>query len=250
MVSLVDEPAVSELPRAPRKRWLLVVGYVAAIAFFILASSLDWVAAAGGLFWAAVIRGAYVAFSRRRDRDRSFMSPWFFVLAGVCAIFTLVGTRAQDEEATNNLAVEQGLVASADDASPVDRCIAKVLDQVDEMTDAQRANVISGSGGDLEGYSRRFCREADSQGALASNGDVRQTDELVKAACVDAVMTNFGTIPTDERRFSSEDFTKVADRYCDEAIRRDLIEGGRDGRHNAELEKIQVAVVDELLLAA
>lgn len=245
MSVLVSEPLVSELGERPPRRWLLVLGWVTSIAFFVLATGLEWVTGASGLIWASVMRGIYVWIRRRRGSDKPFLSPWLFVLAGVLAAITLAGQRVADEDATSDRAAERGIVSAPDEATPADRCVTKVLDQADTMTAAQRATIPSGVS--IDEYARKFCNDAASMGALASNGDVRQTDQLMQATCVNAVMANFDTLREDERRFTREDFTTFSERYCAEAVEQDLLEGARNGGNSAELEQLQQTILDELL---
>ena len=244
----MDEPVLTESEQTPQRRWPIVLGYVAAVVFFVLATRLQWTPAVGGLFWAAVVRGVYVAVMRRRDSDRSFISPWLFALAGVFALLTLVGQNAREQDATDERAVELGVVSTGEQVSPLDRCRTKALDQLDEMTQAQRAAVAANvADGDLDAYMTRSCSLAESLGALAPSGDIRPSDEFQKAGCVDSVITNFDAIAEEERAFSRSDFEKFADRYCDEAIRRDLVTGSRFGQRNAEIEALGQEVLTEMV---
>lgn len=231
--------------RQQRPGWQLAVAYAVTVVLFVLASSLEGQAAAGGLFWAAIARGIYVWFRRRRDQPRPFMSPWFFVLAAVFAVFSLVGQRAREENATDDRAVARNVVAAGAEVTPTDRCVTKVLDQADEMTATQRAAIPAGLS--MEDYSRQFCAQAAASGALDSSGDVRATDELMQSTCADGMMKQFEVLPVADRRFSHPDFAKVADRYCAEAIRQGLVEGSRSGANNQELQVVLDNVVAELL---
>lgn len=241
----MTEPVVTELDERPRRRWILVLGYVVAVAIFVLGTSFEWATGIAGLFWASILRGIYIWIRRRRGADKAFMSPWLFVLAGLLAAVTLAGKRVADEDATSNRAVERGIVSTPDEATPADRCETKVLDQADSMTAAQRATIPAGLS--LSAYARQFCDQAAALGALATNGDVIQTDKLLLTTCVDGLMASLDALPQKERRFSATDFRTFSDRYCAEAINRDLLEGARDGRNNAELEQLQQSILADLL---
>lgn len=228
-----------------RPRWRLALAYTVSVVLFVLATGFDWKAAVGGLFWAVVVRGIYVWIRRRRDVTRSFMSPWFFVLAALFAAFTLVGQRASEENATADRAVARGVVTAGAEVTPTDRCVTKVLDAADEMTAAQRVTIPAGVS--VEEFSRQFCAQAAASGALASNGDVRPTDELMTSQCVVATMAGFDTVAVAERRFSRSDFEKVSEATCAEAVQQDLIEGARSRANQSKLEGVQAQVIAELL---
>jgi len=131
--------------------------------------------------------------------------------------------------------------------TPIGRCRAKALEELDDLIEAQREAVTENAGGDVDAYAAHVCSLAESLGVLAPTGDVDMTDEFRSAACVDSVMTNFEGIPETERAFSRSDFEKFADRYCDEAIRRDLYEGARFGRKTAAIEALGDEVLSEMI---
>lgn len=126
--------------------------------------------------------------------------------------------------------------------------MTKVVTELESAPPEQVANIPAGVS--IEGYARDFCEDAESKGALATNGDVRCDDELIRSACVQALMTNFDTVPVAERRFSTGDFRRFAERYCDEAIKRDLLEGARFGKNQRELEALREQVISRRFATA
>lgn len=231
--------------RQQRPQWQLALAYIGTFLLYVLAGSLDWRAAAGGLVWAAVIRGVYVWFRRRRGDERRFTSPWFFALAALCAALSLAGQRAREQDATDERAAARGVVAAGAEVTPTDRCVTKVLDESDEMPATLRAKMPAGLS--IEDYGRQICTQAVEAGALDSSGNVRPTDGFMQSACVSATMIVFDALKDAERRFSRADFEKVTDRTCTEAARQDLIEGARRGANQSKLEAVQAQVVTELL---
>jgi len=242
---LSDSIEVEPGERKQRPRWQLVLAYTVSVVLFVLVTRFSLGVAVGGLIWAAIVRGIYVWIRRRRGGTRPFMSPWFFVLAALCTSFALAGQSISEEKATDDRAVTRGVVTAGTEVTPTDRCVTKALDVADEMTAAQRARIPADLS--LENFSQQFCAEAAASGALASNGDVRQTDELMRRGCVTAAMLSFETIPVAERRFSVSDFEKSAEATCAEAVEQDLIEGNSSGANQSKMEAIQAKVIAELL---
>lgn len=224
-----------------------MLAYTVSVVLFVLATGLSLGVAVGGLVVTAPVRGIYVWIRRRRGVTRPFMSPWFFVLAALCTAIALAGQRMSEEKATDDRAVTRGVVTAGTEVTPTDRCVTKVLDGGDEMTAAQRARIPAGVS--LENYSRQFCAMAAASGALASNGDVRQTDEVIRWGCVTATMADFETVPVAERRFSVTDFEKIAEAACADAVEQDLFVGaeGLSGANQSALEVIATKVTAELL---
>lgn len=93
----MDDNALAETARgtaeplpSPRNRRRIAF-YAAAIILFVASTGLQWGPALYGLFWSALIRNIYVVVRRWRDERTSWISPWFFVIAAVCALSSLTG---------------------------------------------------------------------------------------------------------------------------------------------------------------
>ena len=117
------------------------------------------------------------------------------MLATLAAALTLTagGCGGSDEKnATSSVSSGTNTEAAHDSSkhlTAVDRCRAKSLDELDDLTQAQREALTQNVGGDLDAYATHACSLAESLGALEPTGDVRRTDEFRNAACVDSVTT-------------------------------------------------------------
>jgi uncharacterized membrane protein YhaH (DUF805 family) len=81
----------AEQPLPSSRRWRQIAFYAAAVILFVAATGLQWGPALYGLFWSAMIRNIYVVVRRWRDEKTRWISPWFFVIAAVCALSSLTG---------------------------------------------------------------------------------------------------------------------------------------------------------------
>jgi len=72
----MTEPVVTELDERPRRRWLVVLGYVVAIAVFVLGTSFEWATGVAGLFWASILRGIYIWIRGRRGTELTGAARW------------------------------------------------------------------------------------------------------------------------------------------------------------------------------
>ncbi len=186
---------------------------------------------------AAAIRGIYV-----KVRKRPFWSPWLFVVAALLAFFSYVGQVGSEESATNNEAVARAAQAETS-VSPHQRCVTKILQGVETAPPEQRARIP----GNIRSFAGRFCARADIEGVLATSGDLYQSDAFDAAICAEGAMTEFRRIPSAERAFTATDFRLFADRYCEQAVSRDLFQGARAGEHRKELDALQQEVLNDLL---
>jgi len=167
---------------APKSRfkWTRVLFALAAVFTFALIafplSSYGLGSFAGYLAVALVLRFLYVKLNRRRP-GLPITSGWVFVIAFVLAVLGTPGRHhiANDKaftEAGSRSAEKQGLVASADEATPVQRCIGRTLDQW-ETTPQIRSTVPKPL---FRKNAGRVCEKGDSEGVLRNDGLIMPED--------------------------------------------------------------------------
>ena len=141
---------------------------------FALAAFLALVLSGGYLqvFVAALIlafgvRLVYVVV-RGRAR-RSLLSGWIFVIALGLLLTAAAGSNGRRTRRANAAAVRQGVVASAAEATPRDRCIGSLLDWWDKEG-ARRAPGWTKP--QFRVFVARVCRRAEEQHVLRKTGEI------------------------------------------------------------------------------
>jgi len=238
--------------RRTKRRWPRDLGYAGAVLLWVVAAiplggrlvdpprdgaeiaASFVVALALPLGVAAAVRLAYAKLRKRR-----FASPWLFVFAAVIAFLIYAGQVLQEQDRVNKEAVERGVVERAEDATPVDRCVTLVLEEVDTLPYEQRALILE----DGREFLTRVCAAADREGNLTTSGHVYATDEFRLAMCTEVVLAEFDEIPPAERAFTRADFAVFGRAYCEEAVEQGI---GRN-TPRSEIEALQGAVLDRLL---
>ena len=131
----------------------------------------------GGVVWALIVRGVYVWIRNRRAREphdrRKTFSWWLVPLAVVFTFFGVAGQAARDTEDASEEAVRQGIVASPEEADPVDRCVAANLREYDALGETQRGRVKRS---DVRAIVTEACERADREGILTPNGMMSRED--------------------------------------------------------------------------
>jgi hypothetical protein len=240
----VPEPDAEKDHSASGRPWLRWIAYAGAVLLWVAASALKIPLLIAGFFWAAVIRGIYVFVRRRRNPSHPFWSPWLFVLAALCSLLAIAGQQAREGSETDAAAVSLGVVSTeAAEITPVQRCVTKVLQDWNELPEAQQPPVPGG----IRAYAGKFCGRASRDGVLGASGGVYPTDTFMAGICAEGVMGEFDRVPKDQRAFNRPDFRIFAKRFCAEAIDRGLIEGARSGKNRDALDALQDEVLSELL---
>ncbi len=167
---------------APKSRfkWTRVLFALAAVFTFTLTAfplnSYRLGSFAGTLAIAFVLRFLYVKVNRRRP-GLPIVSGWVFVIAFALAVLGTPGRHriADDKaftEASSRSAESQGLVASADEATPVQRCIGLALDQW-EITPQIRSAVPKPL---FRQNAGRVCEQGERDGVLRNDGLIMPED--------------------------------------------------------------------------
>jgi hypothetical protein len=174
---MADDPAEEHAASAsPARKRRLVIGafFAASVALWVLASALKPVPLIAGLIWATVLRGIYIFIRRRgkpdhpfRKPEHLFWTPWLFVLAAACTVFSLVGLQARENNKTDKAAVARGVAQKGETVTPVQRCVTKVLQHVDTV--AEQRTLIPR---DVRPFATRLCETAQKKGALATSGAI------------------------------------------------------------------------------
>ena len=258
-IASVEEPAVEVEPQRtrPNRLTLLIPGAAIAIGTLLIA---PWAGDLGDAFWYRALVAAVVAllliavtavvtwlvialWSRVRGRERRSFGEVVrlkrVALIGVAlCFFSAVGQRQGEEDAASAAAVRTGVVSSAADADPVDRCIGLILD------DPRLGEVVTllPKGASVRGFGRSVCELAEQEGALAGSGLIASSDGLTRATCVEVTMMGYDTIPVSYRRFSKRDYRAVTTRYCRQAVAQNLMRSTE-----AKREALQQRIIEAML---
>lgn len=163
--------------------------------------------------------------------------PLLLAAVSVVAAVAVVAVTRRDDDADKPTAAN----------ARIERCRTTVLDEHEKLPQAEKEAAAKLHGGDIEANAIHACSLAESHGVLAPNGDVLPTDEYVKAACLDTVLTNFLAIPEQNRIFSNTDLAKIGHRFCDAAIRRNLAAGAGFEGTSPAIKALGKEVVNEMV---
>lgn len=177
---------------APRSRfkWTRVLFALAAVFTFTLTafplSSYGLGLFAGTVAIAAALRLIYIKLIRRRAQ-LSLVSGWVFVIAVVIALLGAPGRhfandKAASTAAANRSAERQGLVASADEATPGQRCLGIALDEW-EVTPQVHSAWPKPQYRKMAG---RICDQAGREGVLRNDGSILNEDLQPILAAIEA----------------------------------------------------------------
>jgi hypothetical protein len=242
-VQVRDDDLVAST-RPPHRRgvaqWTL---YGVSVALWVLASGLELGPLFGGLVWALAVRGGYVYVRRRRSPSHPFWSPWLFVIAAVCTLLAVIGIRQQENEATDEAAVARGVAEQGEVVSPIQRCITQALEDL-EVASPEELSWIPGNHRE---FVTDLCEKANREGVLASSGGIFKSDDFQAAICVDALLGEFDKVPSEERAFTRPDFRLFSERYCEEALSRDLLDRKQLETNRNKLAALSQKVLDELI---
>ena len=108
------------------KPWCRRIFFGLAAVWTFIVSGGYWQIFVAALVLAFGLRLAYVV-ARRRAR-KPLVSGWIFVVALALVVTAAAGTHGRRVRRANAAAVRQGVVATAADATPVDRCVGLYLD--------------------------------------------------------------------------------------------------------------------------
>jgi len=130
----------------------------------------------GGTYWQIFVAALILAFglrlvyviARRRAR-KPLLSGWIFVVALALVLTAAAGTHGRRVRRANAAAVRQGVVATAADATPVDRCIGHYLDWWD--ADGRKRSP-SWSKPEVRIFLGDVCRRAQVERVLGSDGSI------------------------------------------------------------------------------
>jgi hypothetical protein len=127
---------------------------------------------AAALILAFGIRLAYVLL-RWRVRPR-LLSGWIFVIALGLLLDVAAGAPGPKTRRANAVAVRQGVVAQAADATSRDRCVGLLLDWWDE--EGARQGAVAWTKPRFHVFAARVCRRADEQHVLNGDGAIAPRD--------------------------------------------------------------------------
>lgn len=162
--------------------------------------------------------GLAIRFVYAKLRRRRVMSPWLFVIAALFALLSIAGGQARERERVNEAAVERGLADSTAAVTPVDRCVARMLDEADAQP-AIRELVFPGG---TRSLGTRICARAASDGVLTADGKPQSERAFKQSACLESVLVQFESLPRRERGFRRADFEIYGRRYCAAILQRGL----------------------------
>jgi hypothetical protein len=162
----MDEDAASRR----RFSWahvLFGVAAVAVVAFTVIPFSAYGAGSlTGALAFGFVVRLVYVKL--RRGAGLAVWSGWILVIALLPALASQAERRNQAIDQSSSAAVRQGVVASKDAATPVDRCVGLALDTWDANW-ASRSRLPRRT---VRIYTRRVCTRAGQDGVLREDGGI------------------------------------------------------------------------------
>jgi hypothetical protein len=167
-----DEFAASK----PRFTWRRVLFALAAVFTFTLTAfplgSYGLGYFAGTVAVAAALRLIYIKLLRRRA-NLELVSGWVFVIAFVIAVLGAPGRLHTDKvEAASSSAEKHGLVASADDATPLERCLGVALDDWETMPQLRQTWPKP----QYRQLASRVCEQAEREGVLRRDGRMLERD--------------------------------------------------------------------------
>jgi hypothetical protein len=193
-----------------------------------------------GLVAALIVRGLYVAFRNRKiDSDRRVRSWWLVPLA---IWFASISLAQVQRDKSNNAAP----TSAENRATARERCTTKVIENAKTATPAQRVS-ITYLGKDIPTAAANFCAKADRMRALAADGSILPSDAFTISTCADGVLGQFDRIPKEKRGFTRADFRIFAQRYCEEGVRRNYLEGARLPENQKRLVALQQSILRELI---
>jgi hypothetical protein len=170
----IATPALDEEPRT----WLRWAAFAGAILLWLAASAPVSATGAGravgGLLIAVLVRAIYRLAAGRWRPDRPFIVPSLFVLAAFFCASALLGQMARDTDAAKQNAVNQGIVQNADDATPVDSCVAGSMNEFNSRPVDQRQGFTPDQ---YRTFSERVCAVADQRGYVLPNGRIYPEDQ-------------------------------------------------------------------------
>lgn len=195
-----------------------------------------------GFFLALIVRGIYNAFKNRKI-DSDHRRVWSWWLVPLTIFFTAMSILGQAQRAEKDNAAP---TTGASRAAARERCTTKVIETAKTAPADQRA-LLTGLGQDVNTVAANFCAKADRMGALAANGNILKSDAFSISTCTDGVLAQFNRIPKKQRAFTRPDFRIFAQRYCEEAVHRNYLEGARFVANRKRLVALQQKVLRELL---
>lgn len=128
----------------------------------------------------------------RRQAGLPVWSGWIFVIAMVLGFLTFTGRREQAVQASSAAAEEQGVVADAAAAKPVDRCLGNALAAWDASPAARPQTMTKGT---YRIFFERVCARAEQDGVLQDDGLIPVRAGPAIARAVVAGMRADGLLP-------------------------------------------------------
>ena len=142
--------------------------------FFGLAAV--WTFIVSGGYWQIFVAALVLAFGlrlgyviARRPARKPLVSGWIFVVALSLVVTAAAGTHGRRVRRASAAAVRQGVVATAADATPVDRCVGLYLDWWD--TDG-RKRAPSWTKPQVRLFLEDVCRRARAEQVLGTDGSI------------------------------------------------------------------------------